>query len=446
MKKRAGQNAPRGAGAARQIPQQTAELPLVQIEKPVYGGAFLGRVEGKAVFVPLTLPGEQVRLRVVEEKRGYATAEAEEIVVAAAERIAHRCRHFGACGGCQYQHADYATQLAFKQTILRETLGRGGVSAPENIAVLAGEPWGYRNRVRVAFDAEGYAGYRGRRSHALTRIGECPIAAPLLVRAALAAGEIVRELPARLRPAEISLFCDAAETALLASVETVGSGTRWFEELARRFAERVPETKGFELVVDGGRGKTPRSVAQWGGTSLLYRAGGFDYRVDQGAFFQVNRWLVDPLVDCVTVEHRGGTAWDLFAGVGLFARRLAAGFENVIAVEAAVAATAALAQNLAGTGAKAVKALTVDFLRCASDEKRPDLIVVDPSRSGLGAETTALLGQIAAPALVYLSCDPATLARDLRALIAAGYGIEDITLADLFPQTFHLETVVRLRR
>jgi len=446
MKKRAGQNAPRGAGAARKILQQAAELPLVQIEKPVYGGAFLARVEGKAVFVPLTLPDEQVRLRVVEEKRGYATAEVEEIVVPAAERIAHRCRHFGACGGCQYQQTDYATQLAFKQAILRETLERGGVSVPQTFAVLAGEPWAYRNRIRVAFDAEGDAGYRGRRSHALIRIGECPIAAPLLVRAALAAGEIVRELPARLRPAEISFFCDAAETALLASVVTAGGGTRCFEEFARRFADRVPETTGIKLEADGGRGKTPRSVAQWGGTSLLYCAAGFDYRVGEGAFFQVNRWLVDPLVDCATGGHRGGVAWDLFAGVGLFARRLAASFENVIAVEAAAAATAALAQNLAGTGAKAVKALTVDFLRRARDEKRPDLIVVDPPRSGLGAETTALLGQIAAPSLVYVSCDAATLARDLQAMIAAGYGIENVTLADLFPQTFHLETVVQLRR
>ena len=133
----------------------------MQIEKPVYGGAFLARVEGKAVFVPLTLPGEQVRVRMVEDKRGYATAEVEEIVAAAAERVTPACRHFGACGGCQYQHAEYAAQLAIKQAILRETLERGGVRAPEEIAVLAGEPWAYRNRIRLAFDAEGHAGIAG---------------------------------------------------------------------------------------------------------------------------------------------------------------------------------------------------------------------------------------------------------------------------------------------
>ena len=115
---------------------------LVQIEKPIYGGAFLARHEGKAVFVPLTLPGEQARVRIVDDKRGYATAEIEEIVLAAPQRIAAKCPHFGSCGGCHYQHAHYETQLEFKQAILRETLERGGVPAPAEIAVLAGRAVG----------------------------------------------------------------------------------------------------------------------------------------------------------------------------------------------------------------------------------------------------------------------------------------------------------------
>jgi 23S rRNA (uracil1939-C5)-methyltransferase len=421
-------------------------LQLVQIEKPVYGGAFLARVEGKAVFVPLTLKGERARVRVVEEKRGYATAEVEEIIAAAAERVVPACGHFGACGGCQYQHAEYKTQLAYKQAILHETLERGGVRAPEEMAVLAGEPWAYRNRIRVAFDAEGRAGYRGRRSHAVTRMKECPIAAPLLVRAALAAGEIAHEMPSRLRPSEMALFCDAAETALLASVTVADGGKGRFDDFARALAERIPETRGVELVAAGGEGREPRNVAQWGTSSLLYSAGGFEYRVDQGAFFQVNRWLLGGLVDCATGGRHGGLAWDLFAGVGLFARRLAEAFDRVVAVESAPAATAPLKHNLCGTRATAVKAATLEFLRGVRNSERPDVIVVDPPRIGLGAETTALLGEIAAPSLTYVSCDPATLTRDLRGLLGAGYSIERVTLADLFPQTFHLETVVELRR
>ena len=166
---------------------------LVQIEKPIYGGAFLARMEGKATFVPLTLPGEEARVRIMEEKRGYAVAEAEEIVIAAPERVVPGCRHFGVCGGCHYQHANYEAQLGFKQAILRETLERGGVSAPETIDVLAGKEWQYRNRIRLAFDGAGRVGYRARRSHDLVPISECPIASPLLVRAALSAAEILRD-------------------------------------------------------------------------------------------------------------------------------------------------------------------------------------------------------------------------------------------------------------
>lgn len=432
---------------------QATTVQLVQIEKPIYGGAFLARAEGKAVFVPLTLPGEQVRARITESKRGYATADADEIVVVAAERIAPACRHFGACGGCHYQQAGYGTQLEWKQAILRETLERGGVRAPEEIGVLAAsEPqsWGYRNRIRLALDAQGSPGYRGRRSHEVTAIAECPIAAPLLVKAALGFADVVREVLPELRVTEIALFCNADERSLLGSVITAGvakGDAEKFAGLGDGFAEMVPELKGLELIVDAGTGERPqpRRVAQWGEASIAYRAAGFDYRVDHGAFFQVNRWLVDGLVEEVTAGQQGGLAWDLFAGVGLFARKLTESFRQVVAVESAPQATVALGENLRGTRGTAVKASTLDFLRRNANADRPDLIVVDPPRTGLGADITALLATIAAPQIVYVSCDPATLARDLSALVASGYVIETLTLADLFPQTYHLETVVHLR-
>ena len=426
---------------------------IVKIEKPVFGGAFLARVEGSAVFVPLTLPGEQVRVRITQDrgKRGYAIAEPEEIIIAAAERIAPACPHFGACGGCHYQHAGYETQLALKQAILRETLQRGGVQPPNEIAVLAAGPWHYRNRIRLAFDAAGNPGYRGRRSHSVVAISECPIAAPLLIEATAAFAEVARQFVPAFRPTEVALFCDAAETALLASVFTASPAKTRFEDLAHALRERIPSLQGAELVVEGREGKQTqaqpfRTVAQWGATSLTYRVAGLDYRVGHGAFFQVNRWLVDALVEHVAAGHRGALAWDLFAGVGLFARCLAASFARVVAVESAPAATQSLAANLEGTTGTAVRTATLDFLRRSRGDVRPDLIVVDPPRAGLGPEITALFAAIAAPALVYVSCDPATLARDLRALLASGYAIHSITLADLFPHTFHLETVVHLRR
>jgi 23S rRNA (uracil1939-C5)-methyltransferase len=444
MKKRARTLSRRKEGAPGNPSRNSAPPQLVKIEKPIYGGASLARVGGKAVFVPLALPGEQARVRIVEEKRGYATAEVEEIVAAAAERGAPNCKHFGTCGGCQYQHADYKAQVEMKQAILRETLERGGVHAPDEMNVLAGEPWAYRNRIRLAFDAQGRVGYRGRRSHAVIAIDECPIAAPILVEAALSAAELFRRFAVPSRPTELSLFCDAAEDSMLASVFTDGAAQVPLMDYFDALLSQVPSLRGVELVeVHQGQ---PRTVARAGAETIAYHAAGFDYRVDQGAFFQVNRWMVDELVECVTNGLRGGQAWDLFAGVGLFARKLSERFEHVIAVESATAAIAALKENLTGTHAAAVKATTLEFLRGAAKGEHPDLIVVDPPRMGLGAETTELLGQIAPSEIVYVSCDPATLARDLKVLVGAGYAIERITLADLFPQTFHLETVVRLRR
>jgi 23S rRNA (uracil1939-C5)-methyltransferase len=423
---------------------------LVQIEKAVYGGSFLARLDGKAVFVPLALPGETARVRITEEKRGYATAEVEEIVNAAPERVVPACPHFGTCGGCQYQHTGYVTQLDLKRAILRETLERGGLRVACEIGVIAGtdaEAWGYRNRIRLAFDAKGNPGYRGRRSNAVVPITECPIAAPLLVRAAIAFAEVARLFAPQLRAEEVSLFCDAAESSLLTSVFVKSSQRGILDVLAGAMCERVPELKGIELVAAAREQEkqTPRTIARWGGDYLTYRAAGFDYRVDHGAFFQVNRRLVDALVEHVTAGHKGALAWDLFAGVGLFARKIAGCFERVIAVESAPAAMPGLETNLHGTNGSPVQAWTLDFLRSEGKKERPYLIIVDPPRAGLGPEITSALAETNAPAVTYVSCDPATLTRDLRTLLDSGYSIDSVTLADLFPQTFHLETVVRLR-
>ena len=419
---------------------------LVTIEKPVYGGSCLARVEGKAVFVPMTLPGEQARIRVTSSKSGYATAEAIEIAANSPQRVAPRCSHFGACGGCHYQHTGYETQLGFKQAILRETLERAGVDAPSEIDLLAAEPWGYRNRIRLAFDAAGNPGYRGRRSHTVIPIAECPIAAPLLVQAALAFASVARQVAPALRPAEIALFSDASESSLLLTVVVSSAKKVRFDELMHTLSQQLPALSGAELVLEGPAGQQPRTVAKWGASSLVYRAAGFDYRVDHGAFFQVNRWLVDSLVERVIGSHSGKLAWDLYAGVGLFARQLTTRFDRVIAVESAPASTQALAANLKGTRGAPVRSATHDFLQRPHNDSRPDLVVVDPPRTGLGAETCALLAKIAAPALVYVSCDPSTLARDLRTLAGSGYSLDSVSVADLFPQTFHLETVVHLRR
>jgi 23S rRNA (uracil1939-C5)-methyltransferase len=417
---------------------------LVQIEKPIYGGAFLARVEGKAVFVPLALPGEQARVRVVESKRGYDTAEIEELVTGSGERVDPLCPHFGVCGGCNYQHASYPAQLEFKQAILRETLERAGVQPPEQIRVLAGDPWHYRNRVRIAFDAAGNPGYRGRRSHDIVPFRECPIAAPLLVRAAFAFADLARTTAPALQPAELSLFCTPDENRLWVSVFLNKAGKIPTDALAKAIRTQIPALCGMEFVLNERKGS--RVLARWGDAWFRYGAAGFDYRVDHGSFFQVNRWLLDAFVTRATGGLAGKLAWDLYAGVGLFARKLTQSFDHVVAVESAPDATSALGENLRDTIGEAIKSDTLAFLRRQPAQNPPDLIMVDPPRTGLGAEIAAQLARISPPVIVYVSCDPATLARDLRALADARYIIDDITLVDLFPQTFHLETIVRLRR
>jgi 23S rRNA (uracil1939-C5)-methyltransferase len=428
------------------------------LEKPVYGGDCLARSEsvggkpGKTVFVPLTLPGETVTAQIVEDKRSFAKAELDQVIAVSPHRVAPACPHFGVCGGCHYQHADYATQLALKKQILRETLTRAGVLFPAEIGVLAKDPWGYRNRIRLALTNAGELGYRSRRSHAIIPIRECPIAAPSLLLAARQVAAFIAEYPALTGITELEVFTDAEESQLLATLfcekNPTTSAQPWLNAL---HVTLTPQVTGIRLQLADGS-LNPSILAAAGEPSILYSASGFDYRVDHGAFFQVNRWMADDFVALVTGDHTGNhagdLAWDLYAGVGLFARQLMRFYAEVIAVESAPASSEALQHNLAGTAARAVSSTTLDFLRRNRQERegRPDRIVLDPPRAGLGEETTSLLNAIGAPAMVYVSCDPATLARDLHALTQERYKIDSITLVDMFPQTFHLETVVSLSR
>ena len=438
------------------------------LEKPVYGGDCLARLDspqspgksGKTIFVPLTLPGETVQARITEDKRTFARAEPEAILTASPDRVMPPCPHFGPCGGCHYQHASYPAQLVLKQQILRETLLRAKVPIPGEIETLSAEPWHYRNRIRLALAQDTQRsqqiGYRGRRSHDLVPIRECPLAAPILVATAFQIAASLARNPAPVAISELELFTNHDESQLLITL-FCETGPKELESaspqdwLASLHSSLPPQATGVLLELDNGS-LDPTILASSGGSSLTYKAAGLDYRVGHGAFFQVNRHLLDQFAALVTTGPEGplagSLAWDLYAGVGLFARRLAASFEQVHAVESAPSSIAALRHNLSGTASQAISATTLDYLRRNREQRepRPDLIVLDPPRAGLGDEVTHLLNAIGAPFIVYVSCDPATLARDLQTLTRERYNIESIHLVDMFPQTFHLETVVRLRR
>jgi len=196
-------------------------------------------------------------------------------------------------------------------------------------------------------------------------------------------------------------------------------------------------------------------LAQSGVKAIRYRTNSHEYQVSAGAFFQVNRHLIDDLVSVVTGNVRGDFALDLYAGVGLFSMALAAGFHHIFAVEASQTAYGDLAQNVPANvkaiGARTEDYLTSDhlkngYLKTGSVRKRPDLVVLDPPRTGAGKAVVRSLIGLGAPLIRYVSCDPATLARDIAPLLAAGYRIEEAHLFDLFPETFHIESVMLLAR
>ena len=433
----------------------------VRIEKAVYGGAGLARQTkdegtGRTVFVPFVLPGELVEARLIGKKDGFGEAALMGVVEASEDRVSPRCGHFGLCGGCQYQHADYAAQVAMKVGILRETLERAGLSGLPEVQVHAGEPCGYRNRIRLrvaVVDGALRVGYNRRGSNEFLAIRECPIAAPLLWRAAEALVQIGAEDSAAGRSArgaeEVEFFANGEASKLQMTVLVRKERGGGFVEFCERLHEFVPELVGGGVSLVYGeaserRVQKVRPLQGWGAEGLNYAAAGEKYWVSRGGFFQVNRFLVDELVRVVTEGRAGALAWDLYAGVGLFSRVLARGFEHVVAVEAA---GEDLVRSFTGAGRRAVSATTVEFLRGAVVQRqRPELVVMDPPRTGVGAEVCALLARASAAEMVYVSCDPVTLARDLKALVEAGYRMVELHMLDLFPQTFHLETVVVLRK
>ncbi len=429
------------------------ELLELSMEKPLYGGDCLSHHQGKAVFIPFALPGETVRARIAHQKRRFNHAEIDSLIQISSARCEPKCIHFSHCGGCQYQHADYPGQLAMKQLILREIMLRERVPIPATIGLLSGNPWEYRNRIRLALGTNNGSssiqfGYRSRASHDIVPITECPIAAPMLVRVASRVEQCLSQSPPPVAVNELEVFTNATEDQVLVTLHSASASSRetqaWVESM---FCELGPPVTGLRIVSKTESGQRER-LDQSGEESLFYSVANTRYAVQHNAFFQVNRWILEDFVSLVTANRRGRQAWDLFAGVGLFARRLEQTFECVTAVESSPASFVSLEKSLTNASSRAVCSTTLQFLQQNRDRREPgpDCIVLDPPRAGLGQQTCTLLAAIHAPQMVYVSCDPATLARDLKMLTAERYTIANITLVDMFPQTYHLETVVSLVR
>ena len=392
----------------------------IEIEKLVYGGDGLARLDGQVVLMPYVLPGEKVAFRPQKMKAGLLKGTQVEILRPSIERIKARCEYYTHCGGCHLQHTDYPFQITQKLSILRETLRRtAGLDYTEEIPAITGEPWAYRNRVQLHFKA-GTCGFHMAESHAIQGISHCDISAPLLNEAIAKIQPAVKkqEWPDFLRSLELFTNGKEIQVNVLESNRPVAARFfNWLKEL-------IPAIAAGDIV---------------------YEAAGERFRISGGSFFQTNRFLVDALVNEVLGDERGEDAVDLYAGVGLFTLPIAKRFARVQAVERGATAMRDLqfnAETANLTNVTAERAPAEEFLRGL--QTSPGWMVADPPRAGLGKEATAELLRLKPQRLTIVSCDPATLARDLKVLLAGGYAISRISLVDLFPQTYHFETVVRL--
>ena len=438
---------------------------LLNIEKLIYGGDGLARLpaglsgnkdrgRGKAVFVPFVLAGEKIEAALTEEKPGFARAQASAILEPSPHRIQPPCPHFSRCGGCHYQHASYEHQLEIKKEILRENLRRiAKLDLQCEVQVHPSPPWNYRNRSRLQVRAqpEFAAGYFKFASHQLLPVEECPVSSPLINRGIAALWQAGRAGKAVEGVREVEFFSNADDTKLLLEFLCAPEARRaavraWAEELCAT----MPEIMGVVAFREPQKGVQEPLVAV-GAPELTYRTKALAYRVSAGAFFQTNRFLADELVNIVTAGRSGDLALDLYAGVGLFSTALACNFRHIVSVESSQTASSDLQYNLPVNG-KAVRTTTEQYLTeythrvGALPLQTPDLVVVDPPRSGLGDSVARALASLSAARLTYVSCDPATLARDLVPLQVAGYRVEQVYMVDLFPQTHHLESVVQLVR
>jgi 23S rRNA (uracil1939-C5)-methyltransferase len=393
----------------------------LRIEKLVYGGEGLSRVDGEVVFTPFVLPGEAVEAERTGSRKHAQRARLLRVAEPSPERTAPLCPYFERCGGCQYQHATYEAQLRLKRGILAETLRRVGKIefAEDRIETVAAEPFGYRNRAQLHFE-HGRVGYREMNSRKLAPIDKCPISSPKINEAIAKLDRMVRDRRWPNFVSSLEIFTDERQVQWNVLESDRPVARHFFEWLA----EEVPGT------VPGG---------------LEYRVNEDEFTVSGQAFFQVNRFLAPRLAELAIGDAAGESAWDLYAGVGLFSLPMSRRFGKVTAVEAGRASSADLKTNAqrARLRIDVQQRQTEAFL--TETKTAPDFVLADPPRSGLDKAAVTRLLELRPKTIALVACDPATLARDLAAL-AAGYRIDGVQLVDLFPQTFHIETIVHLGR
>jgi 23S rRNA (uracil1939-C5)-methyltransferase len=403
----------------------------VTLKQMTYGGETLGRLpDGRAVFVPFTLPGETVRVRPVLEKRGFVRAELLEVLEPSPERIQPKCAHYQVCGGCHYQHLGYPAQLQAKADILKDQLVRIGKleDPPVRPTVASPQPFGYRNTVQFHLNPQGRLGYKAQGTDQVVAIQEC-----------------------HLMEAELNQTWPLLDFEALPEIERVGLrlGADGEIQMILESPElEAPEFSVSELPLSAVHLSPAGTLVLAGSDRLVMEVNDRLFQVSAGSFFQVNTAMAGRLVKGLLegLERYASlgpaaTLLDIYCGVGLFSAFLAPNCGRLIGVEASPSAVEDFGVNLDEFEHVELYEAEAELALPVVKVQAPEAVVVDPPREGLGRLVLDSLLEMRPQVLAYISCDPATLARDAQRLANGGYRLQEITPYDLFPQTYHIESL-----
>ncbi|MBV8083745.1 MAG: class I SAM-dependent RNA methyltransferase [Chloroflexi bacterium] len=409
----------------------------VRLHGMANGGAAVGRLaDGAAVFVHGGLAGETAEVEVVERRRNFARARLLTVLDPSPARVEPPCPHFlEGCGGCQWQHAAYDAQLAFKRDVLLDQLRRlGGIDEPPLLeSVPSPLEFGYRDTAEFHV-RNGAVGFNREGSHELVDVRSCPLISDSMNGALEVVRAIVPPAPGTIESVEIRAGADALLLTLYMQDDPRGY---------RILGDELATAIGGECRVAGVRIGSDRTRGLHGQPHVYMRLARRQWRLSAQSFFQVNLAVAERLCEAVLpFAPRGGRVLDLFAGVGVFGLLLADAAADVVAVESSAPAIADAEANRAEAAADNLRVISGEVAP-AHVEGRWDVVVLDPPRAGC---PRPVLDVLEASRIVYVSCDPSTLARDLKVLIARGYGLDSVQPFDMFPQTFHIETLAVLSR
>jgi len=390
-----------------------------------YGGDAMGRLpDSRAIFVPFGLPGERVRVRLMEEKKNFARGEIVEILESSPDRIGAKCKHFGVCGGCHYQFLPYKRQVQAKTDILIDQLKRIGKieSPPVKDMVACPEPWNYRNHVQFSLDRDGKLGFQMSNSNRVIPITEC-------------------HLPEH----SINDLWPQLEFDSETNLERFSLRTGVEDDMMLVLESDTPETP--ELEIEAGISVThvyeENMVVIAGNDHILMRVLESDFKVSAASFFQVNTVMAGKMVEYLTTQlpiTQSTTLLDVYCGVGLFSAFLAPKCKTVIGIESSESACEDFTVNLDEfDNVELYEGEAEDVIPHL--EAKPDIVLVDPPRAGLDKTVVDGILKLSPSLIAYVSCDPSTLARDAARLINGGYTLKQVTPFDLFPQTYHIESI-----